>query len=444
MAAEIVGGAAANDFENRYARKDGSVIHMLWSAYWSDADKIMFAVGHDITERARHAAALNQAKEDADRANRAKSEFLSRMSHELRTPMNAILGFAQLLEMDALTSDQSEGVKHILRGGHHLLELINEILDLSRIEAGRMSLSLEPVQLEPVLRETLALVHPLAAERGVRLNSLPHCDAFILVDRQRLKQVLLNLLSNAIKYNRLNGSVTIRCEEENQHVRILISDTGAGIPANRLADLFTPFERLGAEQSTAEGTGLGLAVTKRFVEAMKGTITVESERGEGSTFAVEFARVKSPLENAELVDALAEAPPAVSAGEYTILYIEDNLSNLLLIKRVLQHRPGVKLLSANNGIRGIDLARETQPDIILLDLNLPDMAGRDVLLCLRADPQCAAIPIIVISADATRGQIDRLMRVGASDYLTKPLDVKQFLGTLDRGLREGELAALAS
>ncbi|HEV2096357.1 MAG TPA: PAS domain S-box protein, partial [Chthoniobacterales bacterium] len=280
VAAEIVAGTAASDFENRYARKDGSVIHMMWSAYWSDADRIMFAVGHDITERARHAAALNQAKEDADRANRAKSEFLSRMSHELRTPMNAILGFAQLLEMDALTSDQSEGVKHILRGGHHLLELINEILDLSRIEAGRMSLSLEPVPLEPVLRETLELVYPLAAERGVRLSSLPHCDAFILVDRQRLKQVLLNLLSNAIKYNRLNGSVTIRCEEEDQHIRILISDTGVGIPADRLTDLFTPFARLGAERDTVEGTGLGLAVTKRFVEAMKGTITVESERGE--------------------------------------------------------------------------------------------------------------------------------------------------------------------
>jgi signal transduction histidine kinase len=298
--AQIVSGIVADDFENRYVRKNGTLVDVMWSAYWSEADKIMFCVAHDITERTRVTRALKLAEQEANRANAAKSEFLSRMSHELRTPMNAILGFAQLLEFDDLTADQRDGVAHILRGGRHLLELINEVLDISRIEAGELSLSTEPVEVTSALQETLDLVQPLAAARNVRLISLPCTSRYVMADRQRLKQVLINLVSNAIKYNRLEGSVTITCEASENHARIAITDTGIGIPAERIEQLFTPFQRLGAEHSAIEGTGLGLTVAKRLVEAMAGTIGVESTPGQGTTFWVEFLLTDSALAIAEL------------------------------------------------------------------------------------------------------------------------------------------------
>jgi signal transduction histidine kinase len=337
--AQIVSGIVADDFENRYVRKNGTLVDVMWSAYWSEADKIMFCVAHDITERTRVTRALKRAEQEANRANAAKSEFLSRMSHELRTPMNAILGFAQLLEFDDLTADQRDGVAHILRGGRHLLELINEVLDISRIEAGELSLSTEPVEVTSALQETLDLVQPLAAARNVRLISLPCTSRYVMADRQRLKQVLINLVSNAIKYNRLEGSVTITCEASENHARIAITDTGIGIPAERIEQLFTPFQRLGAEHSAIEGTGLGLTVAKRLVEAMAGTIGVESTPGQGTTFWVEFLLTDSALAIAELPHE--DAAPEVLPHERTqkVLYIEDNLSNLRLIERLLERRP---------------------------------------------------------------------------------------------------------
>jgi PAS domain S-box-containing protein len=436
-------------------------------------------VAHDISERVAANQALREAESEAHRANRAKSEFLSRMSHELRTPMNAILGFAQILELDELNEDQRDGVGHILRGGRHLLELINEVLDISRIEAGHLSLSPEPVEIGDAIRETLNLVQPLASAREVRLNPAPACAAFVRADRQRVKQVLINLLSNAIKYNRLGGSVTISCEEvvagraeaghpvagraeagplvgraETGHaagvsapgynaptrLRVSITDTGIGIPAERLQMLFVPFERLGAEQSAVEGTGLGLAVAKRLAEAMDGTMGVESSPGQGSTFWVEFPLTESPrLPDDAAEQSTASAMPA-SSRPCTVLYVEDNLSNLRLIERVLERRPHIALVAAGEGLAGLNMAREQRPDLILLDVNLPDIDGHEVLVRLRGDPVCASIPVLVISADATRGQIERLKNAGASEYLTKPLDVGQFLEALDRTLRPAAAA----
>ena len=434
VAADIMTGSAVNDFENRYIRKDGSFIDVMWSAYWSEADRLMFAVARDSTERARTEKALKEAKEEADRANRAKSEFLSRMSHELRTPMNAILGFAQLLEMEELTEDQQESVGHIIRGGRHLLELINEVLDISRIEAGRMSLSPEPVLLADVLCETIDLVRPLATDREVRVTSRDVSDLYVLADRQRLKQILINLISNSIKYNRTGGSVTLSCEARDGRARILITDTGLGIPAERIEQLFTPFERLGAEQSTIEGTGLGLAVAKRLAEAMQGSIGVESVSGQGSTFWLELPLTQSPLALAKLLDEEPTIAHIDLRETRNVLYIEDNLSNLRLIERVLLRRPLVALHSAANGREGLKLAREQMPDLILLDLNLPDIHGHEVLNRLQSDPRCAGIPVVVISADATLAQKKRLLQAGAKEYLSKPLNIQKFLGVLDRSL----------
>jgi PAS domain S-box-containing protein len=435
-AADLRTSGKVTNFVNRYIRKDGSLVDVLWSASWSEPDQLTFAVAHNITERARTEEALKEAKEEADRANRAKSEFLSRMSHELRTPMNAILGFAQLLELEELSSDQREAVGHILRGGRHLLDLINEVLDLSRIEAGRLSLSKEPVAVGQALREAMELVQPLAAECAVRIHPLGDCDDFILADRQRLKQVLLNLLSNAIKYNRRGGSVRIGWEKIDNCLRIVISDTGLGIPQSKLDQLFQPFQRLGAEQGNVEGTGLGLAVAKRLVEAMDGTMGLKSVAGEGSSFWVQLGLAENPLQRADLPAEIATAAEGPSCnGAQKVLCIEDNLPNLKLIERVLSRRPSIELLSSSEGGACLKLAREHRPNVILLDLNLPDMDGHDVLLGLRNDPLCAGIPVIVISADATRAQIKRLKNAGVRDYLTKPLDIKKFMNVLDQTLQ---------
>lgn len=391
-------------------------------------------IAHDITRRAATEQALKDAKEEADRANRAKSEFLSRMSHELRTPMNAILGFAQLLEFENLTPDQHESVSHIIRGGRHLLELINEVLDISRIEAGRLTLSIEPVELSELLRETIDLVRPLTADRDLRLNASHVCNCYVLADRQRLKQVLINLVSNAIKYNRIGGSVTILCKERSPMLRIEIIDTGNGIREDQISQLFKPFERLGAQHSTIEGTGLGLAVARRLVEAMQGAIGVESTVGEGSTFWIELPLTESPLVRPELREPDISGQPLDPSERRTLLYVEDNLSNLRLIEQVIAHRPALHLITARSGSEGLQLAREHLPDLVLLDLNLPDIHGQQVLQRLRAEPPLAGIPVIVISADAMVTQKERLLEAGAADYLTKPLNIKKFLDVLDRAL----------
>ena len=384
----------------------------------------------EIAERRR-------AEAEADRANQAKSEFLSRMSHELRTPLNAVLGFAQLLEIDSLTVAQRDSVDHILRGGRHLLGLIDEILDISRIEAGHLALSMEPVLLDEVIRETFELIQPLAATWKVHVDvgTSEAGGRYVLADRQRLKQVLLNFLSNAAKFNRSGGTVTIEVEESPaDRLRINVADTGPGIPPRLMERLFTPFDRLGAETRGVEGTGLGLALSKRLVEVMGGTIGVASVVGQGSTFWVELPRAECPVTS---VAPSAIRPDNALPTRGVVLYIEDNLPNLRLVERLLTHRPNVKLFSAMHASLGLELAREHRPGLILLDLQLPDIPGPEVLKRLQGDPATRHIPVVVISADATPGHINRLQAAGAREFLTKPLDVQRFFKLLDDILSNG-------
>ena len=387
-----------------------------------------------VEERTR---ALSAATAEADHANRAKSEFLSRMSHELRTPLNAILGFAQLLEMDALSPRQGESVGHILRAGRHLLGLINEVLDISRIEAGRMSLSLEPVPVRETLAQAMQLVQPAATalEVAVRADAIDD-RLHVLADRQRLQQVFLNLLSNAIKYNQPRGTVTVECRPVGaERLRVAVTDTGPGIAPDKLGRLFTPFDRLGAEAGGVEGTGLGLALSKALVEAMGGVLHVRSEPGSGSTFSVELAAVPGPTA-ADPSGAGAAAPTdgAAPARRRTILYIEDNLSNLRLVEAVLSRRPSITVLSAMQGQVGVDLARAHRPDLILLDRHLPDIPGDQVMRQLQADDDTRAIPVVILSADAIPSGIRAFLDAGARAYLTKPLDVRHLLAAIDEAL----------
>jgi len=398
-------------------------------------------LANEVTERERLTVALRRSKEEAEKANRAKSEFLSRMSHELRTPLNAILGFAQLLEMAALDRDKRESVAQILKAGQHLLGLINEVLEISRIEAGRLSISPEAVLISSAVQETLDLLTPMASRRNIMVREEISRDRrrHVLADQQRLKQVLLNVITNAIKYNGDAGTVTISAEEvEGNRLRVKVRDTGPGIKPGSETKLFTPFERLGAEQTGVEGTGLGLALSKRLLEVMGGSIGVENNPDRGATFWLELPLVKDPVAQAQtaIADLPAAAPPEPQQRERIVLYVEDNLSNITLIEHIIVHRPHVKLVAAMQGRLGLDLAREHRPDLILLDLHLPDISGEDVLQGLRQQPELKNTPVIVISADATRGRIERLLSMGVLDYLPKPLDIKRFLQLLDGCLSE--------
>jgi PAS domain S-box-containing protein len=393
-------------------------------------------------ELQRHAAELEQrvaertedlraAVDAAERANRAKSEFLAGISHELRTPMNAILGFAQLLELDELADDQGDNVRQILRAGRHLLELITELLDIARIEAGELALSLEPVSLDDLLSQAVDLTRPLAEQLGVTVSLEGEVDGYLLADRQRVLQVLLNLLANAAKYNRSGGSVVVGCREDGARVAISVTDNGHGIALEDVERLFVPFDRLGLEAGAIEGAGLGLALARRLVEAMDGTISVASTIGVGSTFIVELPRADDPL--AAL--AAAEGAPAPAARHTaTILYIEDNLANLQLVERVLARQPGLTMLKATDGARGLELARERRPDLVLLDLHLPDTTGEEVLDELKASPDTAGIPVVVVSAAASKGRVQRLRQRGAREYLTKPIDIVELLTVVDATL----------
>ncbi len=405
------------------------------------------ANGRDVTEQRAAEAALRQAKaeaetarEEAERANRAKSEFLSRMSHELRTPLNSILGFAQVLEDLELPAEYRGGVRHILHGGRHLLNLINEVLDIARIEAAQQPMSIEPVRAEGVIREAIDIVRPLAEQRGIWVAELPHPSAqrFVRADRQRLTQVLLNLLSNAVKYNRPEGAVRIGCEpvrgaDGQESLRIRVHDQGAGIDAALRDQLFVPFARLGAEHTGVEGTGLGLALSQRLAQAMGGTLFLERSDAAGSVFAVDLPTTDGPLAALPVVAARADAAAGTHAAA-TLLYVEDNLANLSLVETILLPRPQWRVLPALQGRLGLELAVQHRPDVILLDLHLPDLPGRDVLRALRADARTAEIPVVVISADATPRTRAALEADGVAAFLTKPLDVRAFLTTVERVL----------
>jgi PAS domain S-box-containing protein len=389
----------------------------------------------DIADRKEAEAAMRTAQEAAEAANRAKSEFLSRMSHELRTPMNAVLGFGQLLEQDHLTHDQRESVTYILTAGRHLLGLIDEVLDISRIEAGTLSLSLEPVRADHLIDETLDLVWPMAEARGIRLvHEPPPTDGpYLLADLQRLKQVLLNLLSNAVKYNVERGLVTVTSATTTTgKVRITVTDTGPGISPEQRALLFTPFQRLGAEQGPVEGTGIGLVLSRSLAEAMGGSLDVDTT-GPGSRFWVELpaATGELVLSRRDQEHATREAPPATPGTRAFVLCIEDNPSNARLMERVLETRPGLELIVAGQGRLGVELAREHLPRLVLLDLHLPDIGGEEVLRRLRRDPTTADIPVVVVSADGTHGHESRLLEAGAAAFLTKPYDVSRLLSLID-------------
>ncbi len=389
-----------------------------------------------ITRIVRHAAIQRSARAEAEHANRAKSEFLSRMSHELRTPLNAVIGFAQLLELDDLEADQREGVEQILKAGRHLLELINEVLDISRIESGTMSMSVEPVHVGSVLADALSLIRPLADAAGVRLAANPEDvgETYALADRQRLKQVLINLLSNAVKYNRSGGEVSVRCEElPGNRLELAIADTGRGLTAEQLERLFEPFDRLGAERGEIEGTGLGLALSMRLTEAMGGAISAESQPDVGTTMRIRLGRAQGPDDVASSEQPAAAA--MAGSARRTIVYIEDNLSNLRIVERVTERVPGVRLIPAMQATVGLDLARQHRPDLVLLDLHLPDLHGAEVLHQLKRDPATAAIPVVIVSADATAGQVEQLLAAGAAEYLTKPIDIDVLLTTIERVLQ---------
>jgi PAS domain S-box-containing protein len=433
-----VAQSSTNTTRWRHLKKNGSIIDVEITArpisFGGKSARLVLV--NDITERLHNETDLKQAKKEAERANKAKSEFLSRMSHELRTPLNAILGFGQLLERQNPTPTQRGRLGHIISAGRHLLGLINEVLDISRIEVGRMQLSLEPVSVVETIQETLDLMRPLAAERKIQLVANVDLDAsvHVLADRQRFKQVLLNLLTNGVKYTPIGGSVTVSSTTNgDDKVRLRVADTGPGIAQEKLARLFTPFDRLGAEQSNVEGTGLGLALSQRLIQAMGGGIGVEKSFSSGSIFWIELPRTKSPLEQTRPAKARQHKHSRPGKGKRrTLLYIEDNVSNLTLIEQILEERPQIELLTAMQARVGLDLARQHLPDLILLDLHLPDLPGWEVLSQLKADETTSDIPVVVISADATTRQVKRLMKAGAATYLTKPLDVVEFFRVLDQ------------
>lgn len=425
---------AAGDYSQHVDTRRTDEIGRLANAFNMMSHEVQATHNRLETKVAERTTELIDARRAADRASHAKSEFLSRMSHELRTPLNAIMGFAQVLQLDTLTPDQSEGVNHILRGGRHLLGLINEVLDVTRIETGALSLSPEPVVVDDIVDHAVSLIRPLAARRGITVD-VEQSHTYVLADRQRLNQILFNLLSNAVKYNRAAGKVHVSARRnEASQVDIAVADTGAGIPPEKLDMLFTPFERLGAETSDVEGTGLGLALARGLAEAMKGSLTAESVVDHGSVFRLTLPAVDSAPRSLE-PDMARDVASSERAG--TVLYIEDNASNVALMRRLLARRPGVRLLHAPDGRSGLTQVVELQPQLVFLDLHLPDCPGEEVLRRIWEDPKTRDIPVIVLSADATPAQKRRLLSFGAKGYLTKPFDIAEVFKVLDQYLHAG-------
>jgi PAS domain S-box-containing protein len=396
----------------------------------------------DITER-KQLEEEARARAAAELASRAKSEFLSRMSHELRTPLNAILGFSQVLEHDSrnrLAPQQLVQVQHIQRGGWHLLDMINDVLDLTKIEAGKLTVSIQSVRVSQVVADSLPLAAAAAEAAQVRIehDAAAGADLWVQADGLRLRQVLVNLLSNGAKYNRPGGRVSVSCTHGDGRVALRVADTGIGLTADQIADLFQPFNRVGAEQTEVEGTGLGLMITKNLVEYMHGTIEVESTPGVGTVFTVslpqgEPAAPKRPA-------AAGRVRGRAKARGRVVLYVEDNLSNALVVEAILASRPDLRLELAADGPAGLEAARQVKPDLILLDIDLPGLSGLQVLERLRADPATAAIPCVALSANAMPEDIAAALAAGFLDYWTKPVDVQTFLRDVDAVLA-GELLA---
>jgi len=389
---------------------------------------------------------LERATLVAEKANLAKSDFLSRMSHELRSPLTAIIGFAQLMESDeeVPTPGQMESIAQILQAGWHLLTLINEILDLAKVESHQDLVSVEPVSLAECLAECESMISPQAEQRGIRMT-FPEftTPCYVLADRTRVKQVIINLLSNAVKYNQPEGTVEVDCHASGEaRIRILVRDTGAGLSPENLAELFQPFNRLGQESGVEEGTGIGLVVAKRLVELMGGEIGVESTLGKGSTFWIELPSASEP--SPAQAGAKAATPGPLYAARdgrlHTLLYVEDNPTNMKLVKQMIARRPDLHLLTAINGPDGLELARSAHPDVILMDINLPGMNGYEVLNELRADPATKSIPVIAVSANAMPQDIERGAKAGFLRYITKPIDFDAFMESIHAALNGAQRA----
>lgn len=405
----------------------------------------IFGVVRDITERKQSEAALLEAKRQAERASRAKSEFLSRMSHELRTPLNAIIGFSQLLdigESDPLTPKQRECVGQIYRSGHHLLALINEVLDLTRIEAGHLDLAMTGVKLDAVVNEAVALMSRLAVERKIRVAVDGSCRPTVRADAVRLRQVLLNLLSNAVKYSPAGGRVFVTCTSVPGGARIAVSDTGEGIPDAKQSLIFQPFERLGADRSGIEGTGIGLTIAKRLVEAMQGRIGFESRQGAGSTFWVELPTVSedtgaSPDSENGAAGEITLAVEAAGGGGL-VLYVEDNPANITLMKHIFRLLPDVELRVAPDAELGLAQVRRQAPDLILMDINLPGLSGLEAIRRLKANPNTAHIPVFATSSAAMPFDIEAGMQAGCDAYFTKPFEVPELIRRIRDTLEQAE------
>ena len=406
----------------------------------------VFAAARDITERKQLDQVLQEnnvelqiAMSAAEKANLAKSDFLSSMSHELRTPLSAILGFAQLIESGSPqpTPSQKRSIDQILQAGWYLLELINEILDLALIESGKLSLSPEPVSLGEVLDECEAMIEPQADKRGISVSF--HCFAapcFVKADRTRLKQVLINLLSNAVKYNRPGGKVVVTCVHQNQErIRICVEDTGQGLSAEQITQLFQPFNRLGQQAHIEQGTGIGLVMTKRLIKLMGGVIGVESTVGKGSVFWIEVNLTTERQHEADTAASVVAGPFATNGQTRTLLYVEDNPANLLLVENLMERRPDIRLLTARDGYSGVSIARTAQPDVILMDINLPGISGIEALQLLCDDPITARIPVLALSANAMPADIVKGLEAGFFRYLTKPIRIAEFMTTLDDALQ---------
>ncbi|MEI6279270.1 MAG: PAS domain S-box protein [Verrucomicrobiae bacterium] len=455
---KVLSEGKVTNYELTARAKDGKETVVSYNATnFYNRDGILqgvFAAARDITERKRwdqvlqeNTVELEKAKAIAEKANLAKSDFLSSMSHELRSPLNAILGFAQLMESGSPvpTATQKGSLDQILHAGWYLLELINEILDLAVIESGRLSISLEPVLLPDIMIECQTMIEPLAQKRGISMT-FPHFEkpCYIKGDRTRLKQVLVNLLSNAIKYNQPGGAVVVDCVLSTPgRVRISVTDTGAGLPPEKLVQLFQPFNRLGQEAGGEEGTGIGLVVSKRLVELMQGLIGAESIVGTGSVFWIELISDGDP-HTKFIKDACAtvvEVPVPAGSRPRLMLYVEDNLANLQLIEQLIARRPDMRLLTAQNGKDGIMLARGYFPDVILMDINLPGINGIETMKILRMDPATAHIPIVALSANALPRDIEKGLEAGFFRYLTKPIKMNEFLETLNEVLLFAESGA---
>ena len=435
-------------YELTYICKDGSRFPAIASitALRDDHGAIIgyLFIGADNSARKQAELALHRATAAAKEANLAKSDFLSSMSHELRTPLGAILGFAQLIESGSPppTVGQKRSIDQILKAGWYLLDLINEILDLALVESGKLSLSLEPSSLAEVMRECQAMIEPQAQSRGISV-AFPAFGTpyFVKADRTRVKQVLINLLSNAIKYNRAGGKVVVECIAGTPgSIRVCVQDTGEGLAADKLEQLFQPFNRLGREDSVEQGTGIGLVMCKRLIELMGGVIGVESTIGEGSKFWFELQLAADPYPAVSAIKpaATAQAQVQTTASMRTVLYVEDNPAILMLVEDLLARRPDVHLLAARDGVSGVEIARTARPDVILMDINLPGISGITALKILSDDPATAHIPVVALSANAVPRDIQRGLEAGFFRYLTKPIKIDEFMTTLDAALRFAE------